>query len=483
MIEPKQIQGATTGSEEADLFDYPVISDYVGFVLRSAMRHKIWFAISFLAVLGLSVGLLQVLPKQYQVQATILAQPSPMIGTLSNPFVNRGGDAPARSAREVVMRRDNLIALLKQTSFVETHLATRSPIAEARDWVLQKLGRTLTPDKLDEVFADALGAKLWVVVGQEGTVTIAFVWSNPDLAYQIVEAAVQSYLEARHTLEINIIGESIAILEEHDASVRKESEALTKQLSVKEREHRRRVTSKPPVAAGTRARPQVSADDDLPRLEARLATRQRAYMDLEEFRRRRIDDLQAQLAQQTTIYAPQHPTLMATRRSIESLSGPSPQIEQLRAEVFDLELEVKRRGGVVAAQPVAGAATTLLDLEEARLRLDDSDPELDYERTQFRTLLRKHANLLDRIDSARMEMDTAQAAFKYRYSVINPPQYPRRPLRPYGLLFLGSGILGGLAFGFLTTTLVDLRGGKVVERWQVERQLRLPVLAETRREA
>jgi len=79
-------------------------------------------------------------------------------------------------------------------------------------------------------------------------------------------------------------------------------------------------------------------------------------------------------------------------------------------------------------------------------------------------------------------MDTAQAAFKYRYSVINPPQYPRRPLRPYGLIFLGSGILGGLAFGFLTTTLVDLRGGKVVERWQVERQLRLPVLAETRRE-
>jgi uncharacterized protein involved in exopolysaccharide biosynthesis len=481
MTRPNQTKAMTTGREEPDLLDYAMIGDLVGFVLRSAMRHKMWFIVSFLAVLGASAALLQVLPKQYQVQATVLAQSNPMMGTLNNPFINRGGDAPARSAREVVMRRDNLINLLKQTNFVERHLASRAPIANAKDWVLEKLGRKPSSGQLYELFADALAIRLWVVVGQEGTVTIAFVWTNPELAYEIVETAVQSYLEARHAAEINIIGESIAILEEHDAAVQKEAKALSTVLSAKEREHRRRAVVKAPEGAGTPQ--QVRVDEDLPRLEAKLAARQRAFQDLEEFRRRRIDDLQAQLAQQTTIYAPQHPTLMATRRSIESLSGPSPQIEQIRAEVLDLELEVKRRGGATSTQAVPGAASALLELEEARVRLDDSNPALDYERTQFRTLLRKHANLLDRIDAARMEMDTAQAAFKYRYSVINPPQFPRTPMRPYGLIFLGSGLLGGLAFGLLTTTLVDLRGGKIVERWQVERQLKLPVLAETQPEA
>jgi hypothetical protein len=205
-------------------------------------------------------------------------------------------------------------------------------------------------------------------------------------------------------------------------------------------------------------------------------------MDVEEFRRRRLDDLQVQLAQQTNVYAPQHPTLMGTRKSIESLSGPSPQVDQLRAEVHDLELEVKRRGGAVAALAGAGETAAMAELAEVQTRLDYADPALDYERSQVRTLLRQHANLLDRIDAARMEMDTAQAVFKYRYTVISPPQYPRGPLRPYGLIFLGSGVLGGLAFGLFATTLADVRGGRVVERWQVERQLRLPVLAETRRE-
>jgi uncharacterized protein involved in exopolysaccharide biosynthesis len=467
-------------ANESDLFDYALIADQVGFVLRSALRHKGAFLGAFAAVFALALALMAVMPRQYQVESTILAQGGAwMMGTLSNPVINRAGDTPARAAREVVMRRENLVDLLKRTDFVERHRATRAPIAKARDWVLEKVtGRKPASDELLDLFADALAKKLWVVVSQEGTVTIAFVWSNPELAYEIVEAAVQSYLEARHAAEINVIQETIAILEEHDAAVRKEAAAFAKQLGAKERPARRQASR---ASSGVTQPRTVETDDDLPRLEGKYAARKRALADLEEFRRRRLDEVQAQLTQQMTVYAPQHPTIQATRRSIESLSTPSPQIEQLKAEVAELEQEITSRGGSVGALS-AGGAHPAAEIEDMRVRMDDLDPMLDYERTQYRGLLRKHANLIDRIDTARMEMDTAQAAFKYRYSVITPPQIPRGPLKAYGLMLLAGGILGGVAFGLFVTTLLDMRGGRIVERWQVERDLLLPVLADDRHE-
>ncbi len=463
---------------DSDLFDYPLIGDYVGFVLRSAKRHKVRFALAFLAVFLAALVMLALLPRQYQVQATLLAQRNPIMGTLSNPTVNREGDMPARAAREVVMRRENLIELLKQTDFIQRHLATRAPIANVRDWMVEKItGKRPTREEQLESFADALATKLWVVVGPEGTVTIAFVWSSPDLAYQLVEAAVQSYLEARHAAEINVIGETIAILEARDATLRKEALTLSAQLSEKEKALRRSAPRAPASQPAARSRAALAADEETARLESTLASRQRALADLDEFRRRRVDELQAQLAQQTNVYAPQHPTVIGTRKAIESLSGPSPQMEQLRTEIAELETEVKRRGGYVPSSPTAAppmAAYAIADLA----RLDDLDPALEYERNQLKSVLRQHANLLERIDAARVEMQTAQAAFKYRYSVISPPQYPKGPLRPYVLLFVGGGILGGLAVAFLATTLADLRTGRVIERWQVERQLKLPVLSE-----
>ena len=51
-------------------------------------------------------------------------------------------------------------------------------------------------------------------------------------------------------------------------------------------------------------------------------------------------------------------------------------------------------------------------------------------------------------------------------------------MKPYGILYLAGGLVGGIAMAIFATTAVDIRGGRVLERWQVERGLKLPVLAE-----
>lgn len=463
--------------ENPDLFELKRLQEYAGFVLRSPLRHKRLAVAAFVAVVALGVTGLLTVPKKWEVRATLLAQRSALMGTLSNPGMNRDWDAPARAAREMLVRRDNLIALCKQTHLVDRYLATRAPAVRARDWLLEKLtGRERDREKLLEGLVDTLDDRLWVQVSQEGTVTLGFTWSDREVAFELVQAAIQTFIEERYATEIKMVGETIAILEGHDAKVQKDIAATLTQLEEKMRALRIRA----PARVTAEPRPAAPQDEDVARLESTLTARRRALTDLEEFRRQRLAELQSQLAQQVGVYAPEHPLVVSTRRAIESVSGPSPQVEALRLEVADLERQVARRGG----RSDAGSTAALIRGEwaqMARMRLEAEDPRVEYERRQLELLLRQHSNLTERIDAARIEMDTAQAAFKYRYSVVTPPQLPRAPARPYTLLFVGGGIAGGIALALFLATVADIRSGRILERWQIEQQLGLTVLTEIKK--
>ena len=64
-----------------------------------------------------------------------------------------------------------------------------------------------------------LEKRLQVYIG-DGTVTIMIDWANDEMAFRLVEAAQQNFLEARHVSEISSISEAISILEGHASGVR-----------------------------------------------------------------------------------------------------------------------------------------------------------------------------------------------------------------------------------------------------------------------
>jgi uncharacterized protein involved in exopolysaccharide biosynthesis len=482
---------------EDDPFGWAVARDYIGFVLRAPRRHWVLAIASFVIVVSLALVAARIMPVRWQVQATVLAQRNPLMNSLTNPTMSREWDSPTRAAREIVTRRENLIALAKQTNFVDQYLAARAPVILARDWVFQNiLKRERTREELEEGLVDTLVDRIWISTGPEGTITFTFVWSDRQIAFNIVKAALQSFLDERYQEEIKAVNETIAILKDHDDLLQKDIAQTVGLVEEKERALRARVgagsrrASAPAVTLPPVQRPSASADDqDLPRAQVQLESRRRAYNELEDFRRNRLSELQTQLAQQRGVYAEDHPALQGTRQAIESLSQPSPQANALHAEILDLEKDLARhrassRAAAAALAPLPSAAgpAPVDEYAEIRMRLLNSeDPRLELERRRLDDLLRQHASLVQRIDAARVEMDTAEAAFKYRYNVIQPPQLPRKPLKPYGLLFIVGGLLGGLGMAFFVAALADLRGGRVVERWQVERAMDLPILGEIRR--
>ena len=482
-LAPERLPTARASDESADLFDYALLAHYIGFTFRAVLRHKLLAAAAFLGVVAMGLGSMVFLPKTYTVSTVILALRNPMMSTLSNPGLFRPyeSDAPTRAARETILRRDNLVWISEHTDLVRKWHETRAPAVRLLDEMFRLLARR---DRTHEEEVDALVERLEKqlrVDVSEGTVTLTLDWPDARTGYEIVEAAMQNFLEVRRSTEISMVRDAISLLEAHAGTLQHQIDVAAREISVRERTGRR---SRATVAVGRSvapvAGPPMTQDPELQRLEVMLAAKRRSVTDLEDFRQRRVAELQLQLAQYKAIYADQHPAILSTRENIETLSGSSPQLDVLRREAQELERQIVRRTSQMPAPPVLRATPEPVRADPVPAD-STSEWRLEYDRNQFRVLLNNWSIALERIDGARVEMDTAEAAFKYRYGVVSPPQLPKRARRPRPLLVIVGSLLGGLLAALLATSIRDFSSGTVVEQWQVERLMGVDVLADTTR--
>ena len=101
-----------------------------------------------------------------------------------------------------------------------------------------------------------------------------------------------------------------------------------------------------------------------------------------------------------------------------------------------------------------------------------------YARGQLRDAMDKYAALRTQIQTAQIDLETAQAAFKYRYSVVTPAHPPKSPTAPNVPLVMLAALIAALICSLLVSVLADVRAGRLLERWQIERLLDRPILGE-----
>jgi hypothetical protein len=308
--------------------------------------------------------------------------------------------------------------------------------------------------------------RLAVWVSSEGTVVIKLRWPDPVMAYRLVDAAQQNFLEKRYVLEVSTIVEQISILEGHAARIDNDVEARVSQLQ-------RAIERSAPKVARAIPTPAAARPADTRALDLRvmLEAKRHAIADLAEFRQRHIVELQTRLAEQRAIYSATHPMMTDLQRSIESLRHESPQLSALREEEKDLRRRVGASSSEVQRAPAAPAA---VPEEPSSAAQTAEDASVEYARAQLRYFGQQSAALRERIDAARIDLDTARAAFKYRYSIVAPPQIPRRPIKPRLPAVLLAAVLGGLFLALFATVASDVRAGLALERWQIADLLHPP---------
>jgi hypothetical protein len=337
-------------------------------------------------------------------------------------------------------------------------------------------------------------------------VTISIDWSDAAMACRLVDGAQRAFLDTRYAREITALAEAIGILRSHTTSLKADIDDAVGGI---ERMRAARDVPKLDVAAPTpSSRPRVLSmqrpvaarasvpNAELQQLRLETDAKLHAVEELEEFRRHRSSELQARLAEARTTFTESHPTIVDLKRQMSALSAETPQVASLRQEATSLNAEYDRQvasasGAPVSgvgsttsfASPLAGAVATPPQLSSEVLRLDvdlreDRDPGMVYARGQLRDAMDKYAALRTQIQTAQIDLETAQAAFKYRYSVITPALLPRHPIKPKVPLVVLAAFLAAILCGLLFAVLADVRKGRLLERWQIERLLDRPILGE-----
>ena len=488
---------------EPELFDTELIRQVVGFVFRGVRRHRVLSGLSFVCVLVFGVLAAVLLPRTYHVESRLLANNNDLIRALGNPRSSVPSEDPTRAARELIFAHDNIVSLIKQTNLLKNWEETRPPLVKWKDAVVQAVAGVPPDDEKVDAMAGLLEKRLQVSTDQQ-TVTISIDWHDAQMAYLLVETAQQNFLETRHVTEMTAISEALSILEMHGGQMQKMVDDALHELE-RVRDLRRKGTlagGQPPVPAPEsgaqtfaptpsipeRAEgPPSATEQELAQLKFLLNSKKRALGDLEDFRSRRGAELTAQLQEQKVQYADQHPVVLDTRQRIDALKADSPQMSQVKGDIDALEHEYRRKGGrdadalVEPSRPRGplrrapqGAQAALSSAE-----LSD-DPLVEFSRNNLRVAAAKYEELLMRIDSARIEQDTARAAFKYRYSVVRPASVPRKPVKPDVGLIVALTVFAALALALVTGAARDWLSGRLVEPWQVERALELAVLSQVR---
>jgi hypothetical protein len=454
-------------------FDWAIVGWYALLLVHAARRHLRLFLALWLGVILTSLALASLFPKTYEVQTTFLIQRPPGLSSGSSDV-----DTQTKQAVQVVLRRDNLLALIQQTDFLTNWPLHRAPLLRVKDFLWARLFRTPTEAEKVDGFVGLLEKQLWVTPGEgPGTVTIGVHLSDPQLALALVQRALENFLAARHTTEITSIGEVIFILETRTSAAH---EALDQSLRDLQK---LRTTRAKRLGRDVRhvVVPAVASlpDPETEALLVQVKSKRLAIADLEDFQRRHLAELESRLQQLRGTYSETHPAVASVEETLQAAKAESPQVAALRRELAPLEAELKQRGFDATAALSTGSTRELalqktLQSEDP---LEDQDPDIDFAKSQVRHAVSHYNDMLDRTAAVRLEQDRAGAAFKYRYVVLWPPQKPLGPYRPKPVQVFFASLLAGLLLALFGVAYVDISSQKLVEPWQVEKPLGQELLA------
>jgi uncharacterized protein involved in exopolysaccharide biosynthesis len=469
-----ELPSNAAGHEPADQTTRPTARHWLRYAGGAARRRPLLAAVVFLAGVGAALATYRLSTPRYRVEARVMIQNQRFGGLGRGPGAGQGEEAPIRSIFDLIHRRENLLALLEHAGVQPAPATPPDAWGKFQDSLAAGLagftGGATTPEDPKDALVRRLDKAL-KVTSEDGTVTITTDWPDAGQAFKLVDGALQNFLEDRHVQEITMADEAVALLQPRVSTLRDQLERVLEELrrTAAEAETSRRAER--PAAAPAPGEP----SEDLFQLKASLDTTERAIGDVEEIRRRRATDLQSQLDAQRAVLSDLHPNIITLRQDIAALSKDSPQIALLREDARKLRQDYVTRQAMDPRRKAARPATA----GYAPPRAAFAGPVEENERVRLARFQYQQMN--DRLNVAMLERDAAGAAFKYRYLVSWPAELPRNPATPSALRILGLGLLGAALLSLLVVSVLEHRRGRIVQRWQIELLLGLPILAEQER--
>lgn len=489
-------EAARDGDDDDEGIDLAAVRAWASYVLRAPRRERRQF-VTLLAV-GLTVGaaIYVYYPRTYLSEVKILAQRNLVLPALGNPnrAVPRDADNPTKNVGDTILQHDNLVSLIKQVDLVDRWEGTQPPILRAKEHLFERVSGPMSDqDKVDAI--EGVLEKRLAVWSDDTTINISAEWPDAQMAYDLASTVEKNFIDARYDTDVNVINDAISILEDHARDEKSGFDAARTDFEAAQRRVPSQKRDVAPTFAAPLARPPVTnaapivappPPDPVDAQTLKDLERTRASIkQAEDARASRVADINRQINDALVTLAPAHPTVVALKQRLADAQQDTPELLQLRSD--ERALIDKLAASAASAPPPlqltptkpTGAGTFVapqpLTLPASPLPVDQ-DPDVTVARMKLQSTAQRYSEIEARIDSAKIELDIARAAHKYRFSIIHPAEVSRKPRKPNPIVLLFGILAGVLAFAFGGVVLRERRKGKLLEEWQVKQTLKLPVL-------
>lgn len=443
-------------------------------------RRKNQFLLLALAAAALGLLAVALLPDVYRSEALILLEDSRVSESYVRPVVNSDLNRELSALTQEVLSRTRLEKLIRdyQLTPVKPEVVPDSTIADLRSRI-----------QLDVLRGAVAGER-----SEPHGLRVAFLAGSPELAQKVTRELVSFFVQESQRLQEEGTQETLRLLAEQTQGATQVVAEKEKQL----RDFKLRYSGQLPAQERLLV-------ETLAGLQERLQTRDQA---LERHRRaqtlspgelgeaagpeaspqeRRLETLQARLAEFQSRYTPDHPDIIKTQEEIAALerelgaSGPAEGAQEatggaprpaarprpaslgsdasaLEREKRILEREIQLYQANLKAVPVR--AYQLAEMER------------DYEAAKEKLNL-----LLERQRQAELATGAARGLNGRRFLIQDYPTLPVRPYRPNRLRLSVVVLAGGFLLGLVVVGGLELRDHSLKSEKDVDFYLGLPNLA------
>jgi hypothetical protein len=417
-----------------------------------------WISIAVITVVFVVVGVVTaaLTPRTYSTATRVLVRKTYIMPALASPkrAVPSGADNLTQSAAELVRDRQSLLALIDQQDLLARWERERPVLLRTKDRVMARLfGEPSEADRA-EALVDVLSKRISITVEDE-VIRFWAQWTDPQTVVDVVDGAVDAFLEARRKVDVQAIIDTQTILEQSAASARADVEQhlaavnLAQQLQPVRRTAATSIVTRVPVAS-----------DPLRGQRLAVVAALNTVSALQTAHAAQVRDMEVRLADIRTRETERHPDVVALQRQLAQVKGTPDAVRQAQADAQRVTADYVAQGGRMddlhaADAPVAVATPQAVSFGPVA-KDEPSDATL-YARSLLESSIETYQDLLGRLQNTRIELETARASFGYRYTVVSPARVPRKADGPNVVLMVMGALLAGLGAGVARALFAEWR--------------------------
>lgn len=432
------------------------------------------FLLPFTIILLLSALFAITLPSIYRAQGTILVESQQIPDDLIRSTIRTYADERIEIIKQLVMTRENLLKIINKYHLYETDGATtltdQELLEKIRKHIIIQLRNDLRPNARFRNRPNSI------------TFIVAFEHENPEIAQKVANELVTLFLQENMKTRTARATETTEFLTAEAEKLRKQINIIELQVAEFKQKNEQSLPENLDLNTQMLERAQntlreierdiKSEEEQLSYLEVQLASLQMSVPEDDNSPttpQQQLMLLKSQLSELSNRYGQEHPDIRKIRHQIKVLEGEisssnSDNYGSMSNNPATMLIEAKIRASnekiLSLRKQEKELRKTIGDLQQRIMQTPHVERGLKALERDYENLKEKYDDLMAKATEATLSQSMEEQSKAERFSLIEPPVFPEKPIRPNRLKLLILGFMLSITSGVgIVIAKDELKGG------------------------